>query len=84
MANSLATCATDVSNGVWQLVTRAKDAPKIWADRAFVKRGIYQLTDHYFRFWFEFVFPDRSDLESGDIDTVLKKIKQGFPLLYSL
>ncbi len=47
------------------------------------KRGIYQMTDHYFRFWFEFVFPDRSDLESGDIDTVLKKIKQGFPLYLS-
>jgi AAA+ ATPase superfamily predicted ATPase len=47
------------------------------------KRGIYQMTDHYFRFWFEFVFPDRSDLESGDLDTVLKKIKQGFPLYLS-
>lgn len=47
------------------------------------KRGIYQMTDHFFRFWFEFVFPYRSDLESGDIDTVLKKIKRGFPLYLS-
>ena len=47
------------------------------------KRGIYQLTDYFFRFWFEFVFPYRSDLEGGEVDTVLKKIKQGFPLYLS-
>jgi AAA+ ATPase superfamily predicted ATPase len=47
------------------------------------KRGIYQLTDYFFRFWFEFVFPNRSELESGAVETVLKKIRQGFPLYVS-
>jgi uncharacterized protein len=47
------------------------------------KRGVYQLTDHFFRFWFEFVFPHRGDLEGGEMETVLKKIKQGFPLYVS-
>lgn len=29
-------------------------------------RGIYRITDHFFRFWYSFVFTNLSDLESGD------------------
>lgn len=47
------------------------------------KRGSYLMTDHFFRFWFEFVFPYRSDLEGGEADNVLKKIKLSFPLYLS-
>ena len=31
-----------------------------------VQRGLYRLTDNYFRFWYRFVFPNMSELESGD------------------
>jgi hypothetical protein len=44
------------------------------------KRGSYQLMDHFFRCWFEFGIPQRRDLEVGEVETVERKIKQGFPL----
>ncbi|MBP7960519.1 MAG: ATP-binding protein [Caldilineaceae bacterium] len=39
------------------------------------KRGIYRLLDHYFRFWFRFVFPNRSLLECGEIEQVRTQIE---------
>lgn len=37
--------------------------PKEWVKGA---RGLYQLSDNFFRFWYSFVFPYRSELERGD------------------
>ncbi len=34
------------------------------------QRGLYQLTDPYFRFWYSFVYSSYSELEEGDIDGV--------------
>ena len=45
-------------------------------EQANVQRGIYRLTDHYFRFWYAFVFPNLSELESGDADGVWEYIIQ--------
>ena len=40
------------------------------------KKGIYLLEDHFFRFWFNYVYPNRSFIEEGQIDYVLdRKIK---------
>ena len=33
-------------------------------------RGIYRLTDNYFRFWYAFCFTNFSQLEDGDVDGV--------------
>lgn len=33
-------------------------------------RGIYKLTDNFFRFWYAFAFTNYSDLEAGDVDGV--------------
>ncbi len=33
-------------------------------------RGIYHLSDHFFRFWYRFCFTNYSQLEDGDIDGV--------------
>ncbi len=33
-------------------------------------RGLYRLTDHFFRFWYTFGFPNFSQLEDGDVDGV--------------
>jgi len=38
------------------------------------KRGIYEINDQFFRFWFRFVYPNRSDLEIGLVDEVFSKI----------
>jgi len=37
-------------------------------------KGLYKLTDNFFRFWYSFVFPNYSELESGDVDGVYKYI----------
>lgn len=39
------------------------------------KRGIYRLLDHYFRFWFRFVFPNRSLLERGEVEQVRRQVE---------
>ncbi len=38
--------------------------------------GIYQITDHYFRFWFRFVYPNHSLLERGETDQVRRRIAE--------
>ena len=39
-------------------------------ERANTNRGLYRLTDNFFRFWYAFVFTNISELESGDVDGV--------------
>lgn len=41
------------------------------------KRGLYRIKDNYLRFWFAFIYPNRSFLESGNIGIVMDKIKKG-------
>ncbi|MDP3297234.1 MAG: ATP-binding protein [Thermodesulfovibrionia bacterium] len=36
------------------------------------KKGIYMLDDNYFRFWFKYVFPNKSFVEEEDIDYVIR------------
>ena len=38
------------------------------------KRGIYEINDQFFRFWFRFVYPNMSDLEMGLVDEVFSQI----------
>ncbi len=38
------------------------------------RRGIYEINDQLFRFWFRFVYPNMSDLEIGLVDEVFLKI----------
>lgn len=38
--------------------------------QANVQRGLYQITDNFFRFWYAFVFPNISELETGDADGI--------------
>jgi hypothetical protein len=39
------------------------------------RKGIYIINDNFFRFWFRFVFPFRSEIEEGKEDYVVKEIK---------
>lgn len=36
------------------------------------RRGLYRLKDHYLRFWFRFVHPNRSQLEQGGARVILE------------
>lgn len=35
-------------------------------EKANIQRGLYRVTDNFFRFWYAFVFPNVSELEAGD------------------
>ena len=41
------------------------------------KRGLYKIKDNYIRFWFAFVYPNLSFIESGNTSIVMDKIKKG-------
>lgn len=41
-------------------------------ERANSSRGLYRLTDNFFRFWYAFVFTNYSELEGGDVDGVFE------------
>ena len=41
-------------------------------ERVNINRGIYKLTDHFFRFWYAFAFTNYSDLENSDVDGVYR------------
>ena len=43
-------------------------------DQANVQRGLYQLSDHYFRFWYAFVFPYLSELEAGSGHQIYQQV----------
>jgi AAA+ ATPase superfamily predicted ATPase len=45
-------------------------------EQAASTRGLYRITDNFFRFWYSFVFPNISDLEIGDAEGVYKYIIQ--------
>jgi uncharacterized protein len=51
------------------LELRAPLAPK---ERG--RRSIYRISDPYFRFWFRYVFPNRSRLDQGRVDEVLAEV----------
>lgn len=40
------------------------------------KRGLYKIKDNYIRFWFAFVYPNMSFIESGNSKIVLDKVKK--------
>lgn len=41
------------------------------------KRGLYRIKDNYLRFWFAFVYPNMSFIESGHSRVVMNKIRKG-------
>ena len=41
------------------------------------KRGLYRIKDNYIRFWFAFVYPNMSFIESGNSQIVMDKIRKG-------
>ena len=41
------------------------------------KKGLYRIKDNYLRFWFAFVYPNKSFIESGHSQVVLEKIRKG-------
>ena len=42
------------------------------------KKGLYKIKDYYISFWFTFIYPNLSFIESGNTAIVMNKIKKGF------
>ncbi|MDR1950471.1 MAG: ATP-binding protein [Spirochaetaceae bacterium] len=42
------------------------------------KRGLYRITDNFMLFWFKFVYPNQSYIESGNTEVVMDKIRRNF------
>ena len=53
-------------------VLSEKGAAASGKEQAASTRGLYRITDNFFRFWYSFVFPNISDLETGDAGGVFK------------
>jgi len=55
-----------------------KDVPVTEANPSKSKKGLYFIKDNFFRFWFHYVLPYKSQLEMGNSAYVLKKIEENF------
>ncbi len=42
------------------------------------RRAIYKITDNFFRFWFRYVFPNRTLLEFGEKEPVVERTRKDF------
>lgn len=43
------------------------------------KKGLYRIVDEFFRFWFQFVFPNRTEVELDRVDPMLNSIQKELP-----
>ena len=42
------------------------------------KKGIYQIKDNFIRFWFRFIYPNRSYIEMGHTEVVMNRLERNF------
>lgn len=56
------------------LIRREFSVSDGYKEQANVQRGLYQVEDHFFRFWYAFVFPNLSELEAGDAEGIWKYV----------
>jgi len=59
-----------------QIIEREFSALSSVKEKAASSRGLYRITDNFFRFWYAFVFTNLSDLEAGDSSGVFRHYVQ--------
>jgi len=57
------------------------ELPVTESDKA--KRRLYYISDNYFKFWFRFVYPNKSKIEEGLGEVLLEEIKRDFAQYFS-
>lgn len=45
------------------------------------RKGLYKISDNFFRFWFKYIYPFKSDLEIGRFDYVLEQFDEKFNMV---
>ena len=53
-----------------------KEVPVTEANRHKSRRGLYRITDNFFRFWFQFVYPYKSELQIGRQQEILERYQK--------
>lgn len=48
------------------------------------RKGLYKIDDNFVRFWFQYIFPYKSELELGQYEEPLKKLKDNFSVLEAI
>lgn len=61
-----------------------KDIPVTEKNPAKSRKGLYGISDNFFRFWFRYVYPYKSDLEIERYSEVLRKLKENFKILEAI
>lgn len=56
----------------------AREVPVTEAHPEKSKRGLYQIRDHFIRFWFQFIYPYISYIEMGRTELVMSRLQQNF------
>jgi len=64
-----------------QLIER--EVPVTESDLSKSKKGLYKISDNFFKIWFQYVYPYKSNLEIGEYSEVLRKFQTGFSALCS-
>jgi len=55
-----------------------KEVPVTETNPSKSKKGLYFIKDNFFRFWFSYVLPYKSQLEMGNTAFVMRKIRENF------
>ena len=79
IASALEVKATSLSKYLQTLIDLdilEREVPVTEENPAKSKKGLYKIEDNYIRFWFAFVYPNRSFIESGNSGIVMDKIRK--------
>jgi len=52
-----------------------KEVPVTESNKGKSRKGLYQISDNFFRFWFQFVYPYKSELQIGRTEEILERYK---------
>lgn len=52
-----------------------KEVPVTEFNKGKSRKGLYRITDNFFRFWFQFVYPYKSELQIGKTEEILDRYK---------
>lgn len=67
-----------------QLLIVERELPVTEKNPTKSRKGLYRFCDNFFRFWFQYVFPYKSDLEIGRYTEVLRKFRDQFNALTAI
>lgn len=81
IASALETKASDLTRSLKTLIDLdllQREVPVTEENPEKSKKGLYKITDNYIMFWFTFIYPNRGDIERGNLEYVMDKIKKSF------